>query len=67
MPFVPHTKHDEQFMLESVGVDSIEALFDEIPSELKSGVLDQTPSGISEMALICIFDLGKRLSYRQLF
>ena len=29
MPFVPHTKHDEQFMLESVGVDSIEALFDE--------------------------------------
>ena len=52
MPFVPHTKHDEQFMLESVGVDSIEALFDEIPSELKSGVLDQTPSGISEMALM---------------
>jgi glycine dehydrogenase subunit 1 len=35
MPFVPHTKHDEQFMLESVGVDSIEALFDEIPSRAK--------------------------------
>jgi len=52
MPFVPHTQHDEQLMLESVGVDSIEALFDEIPSELKSGVLDQTPSGISEMALM---------------
>ncbi len=52
MPFVPHTKQDEQFMLESVGVDSIEALFDEIPPELKSGVLDQTPAGISEMALM---------------
>ncbi len=52
MPFVPHTKHDEQLMLDSVGVDSIEALFDEIPPELKSGVLDQTPTGISEMALL---------------
>lgn len=52
MPFVPHTKRDEQEMLASIGVDSIEALFDEIPPELKSGVLDQTPPGISEMALL---------------
>jgi len=39
-------------MLESVGVNSIESLFDEIPPELKSGLLDQIPSGISEMALL---------------
>ena len=52
MPFVPHTHQDEQAMLAAVGVDSIESLFDEIPPELKSGILDQTPPGVSEMALL---------------
>ena len=64
MPFVPHTKHDEQFMLESVGVDSIEALFDEIPPDLKSGVLDQTTSGISEMALMRLMNERRHLEKR---
>ena len=52
MPFVPHTAEDERTMLDTIGVDSIEALFDEIPEDLKSGVLNEIPAGISEMALL---------------
>jgi len=52
MPFVPHTTQDEQIMLDAIGVDSIEDLFDEIPPDLRSGVLDKTPEAISEMALV---------------
>ncbi|MBT4160116.1 MAG: aminomethyl-transferring glycine dehydrogenase subunit GcvPA [Gammaproteobacteria bacterium] len=52
MPFVPHTSDDERVMLASIGVGSIESLFDEIPSSLRSGELNETPSGISEMKLM---------------
>ncbi|MFP6808352.1 MAG: aminomethyl-transferring glycine dehydrogenase subunit GcvPA [Pseudomonadales bacterium] len=52
MPFVPHTEEDEQIMLDVIGVASIEDLFDEIPSALRAGELQQTPDGISEMALL---------------
>src|SRR5688572_26108606 len=34
MPFIPHTDDDIRAMLAAVGVDSIGALFDEIPPEL---------------------------------
>ncbi|MFT7306436.1 MAG: glycine dehydrogenase subunit 1, partial [Candidatus Azotimanducaceae bacterium] len=40
MPFVPHTTQDEQIMLDAIGVESIEALFDEIPADLRGGVLN---------------------------
>jgi len=36
MPFNPHTAADIGEMLAAIGVDSIEALFDEIPAELRS-------------------------------
>ena len=36
MPFIPHTPADEQAMLEQIGVDSIAALFAEIPAELRA-------------------------------
>ncbi|MFN3235500.1 MAG: aminomethyl-transferring glycine dehydrogenase subunit GcvPA [Pseudomonadales bacterium] len=52
MPFVPHTTQDEQTMLDAIGVNSIEDLFDEIPPELRSGVLKDTPEAITEMALV---------------
>lgn len=52
MPFIPHTEADERRMLTSIGVTSTEALFDEIPENLRSGELTNTPSGISEMALM---------------
>ncbi|MCZ6503832.1 MAG: aminomethyl-transferring glycine dehydrogenase subunit GcvPA [Gammaproteobacteria bacterium] len=52
MPFVPHTDEDEKVMLDTIGVNSIEDLFDEIPGELRAGELLQIPDGISEMELL---------------
>ncbi len=51
MPFIPHTADDVNRMLSSIGVDSIESLFDEIPEDLKCGVLDAIPAGMSEMEI----------------
>lgn len=51
MPFVPHTEQDVQQMLEEIGVECIEALFDEIPPDLRTCDLSQLPAGISEMEL----------------
>ncbi len=51
MPFIPHTEQDVAEMLDAIGVDSIEALFDEIPAELRvKGVLN-IPDGMNEMAV----------------
>lgn len=58
MPFIPHTDDDTRAMLAAIGVDSIEALFDEIPSALRAGRLDAVPEGLSEMAMLA--DLGAR-------
>ncbi len=52
MPFVPHTQADVETMLAEIGVDSIDTLFDEIPSHLASGRLDRVPQGRSEMAML---------------
>ena len=66
MPFVPHAPNDERVMLASIGVTSIEALFDEIPQTLRSGELKQTPSGISEMELLRTMNERARLDEMQL-
>lgn len=54
MPFIPHTPADERAMLEQIGVDSIAALFEEIPAELRIG--DSSSMGpaeaMSEMAML---------------
>jgi glycine dehydrogenase subunit 1 len=49
MPFIPHTDEDIAGMLDTIGVDSIDALFDEIPAELRAQGLDGIPAGLSEM------------------
>src|SRR5690349_8264906 len=49
MPFIPHTEEDVQAMLASIGANSIDDLFDEIPPELKSGGLKRVPPGLNEM------------------
>ena len=50
MPFIPHTEQDVAEMLDAIGVDSIEALFDEIPAELRiDGLSDAIPAGLNEM------------------
>ncbi len=51
MPFIPHTEADIRAMLEAIGADDIEALFDEIPANLRAEGLDGIPEGMSEMAI----------------
>jgi len=51
MPFIPHTEEDIAEMLASIGADSIETLFDEIPADLKTGNLKEVPVGLSEMEI----------------
>jgi len=38
-------------MLDSIGVDSIDDLFDEIPAHLRAGVLEAVPTGMNEMEI----------------
>lgn len=38
-------------MLERIGVDSVDDLFDEIPAHLRAGVLDAVPTGMNEMEI----------------
>lgn len=49
MPFVPHTEADIQAMLETIGVNDIDQLFDEIPAALRSEGLKLVPTAMSEM------------------
>jgi len=49
MPFIPHTEADITAMLTSIGAPNIDALFDEIPVQLRSGKLTQVPEGMNEM------------------
>jgi glycine dehydrogenase subunit 1 len=51
MPFIPHTEDDIRAMLAAIGVDSVEALFEEIPGELRVGSLAALPAGMNEMAV----------------
>ena len=48
MPFIPHTEDDVRDMLERIGVADIDALFDEIPQDLKIGELEGIPTGLNE-------------------
>ncbi len=49
MPFIPHTEEEIRQMLETIGVSSIEDLFDEIPAELRFDGLKSVPEAMSEM------------------
>lgn len=49
MPFIPHTEQEIAQMLDTIGVDSIDALFDEIPSGLRARGIDAVPTGLTEM------------------
>lgn len=51
MPYIPHTSADIQEMLDTIGVNSIAQLFDEIPEKLLSEGLTKVPSGRGEMAV----------------
>jgi glycine dehydrogenase subunit 1 len=51
MPFIPHTDADVKAMLAAIGVSSIDALFEEIPADLRSGKLTRVPEGLTEMQI----------------
>ncbi len=51
MPFIPHTEEEVKSMLEVIGVESIEDLFDEIPENLRSEGLTKVPGGLTEMEI----------------
>ncbi|MFD2112173.1 aminomethyl-transferring glycine dehydrogenase subunit GcvPA [Thiorhodococcus fuscus] len=60
MPFVPHTSEDIAAMLQTIGADSIAALFDEIPAELQVGELADIPAGMSEMEIAALMQSRAR-------
>ncbi len=51
MPFIPHTEDETQSMLATIGVDSLEGLFSEIPADIRAGALQGVPEGLTEMAI----------------
>ncbi|RKZ40153.1 MAG: aminomethyl-transferring glycine dehydrogenase subunit GcvPA [Gammaproteobacteria bacterium] len=51
MPYIPHTSNDIAEMLATIGVGSIEDLFDEIPATLRCGYLEKIPSSLTEMEI----------------
>ncbi len=44
MAFIPHTPDDVARMLEAIGAQSVDELFDEIPTELRAGALGVPPA-----------------------
>jgi glycine dehydrogenase subunit 1 len=51
MPFIPHTESDVRAMLAVIGAPSTDALFGEIPAELRCKGLEKVPERISEMEI----------------
>jgi glycine dehydrogenase subunit 1 len=49
VPYIPHTAEDVRAMLDRIGVDAIESLFDEIPPALRVEELAGVPAALSEM------------------
>jgi len=49
MPFIPHTDNDIRTMLEAIGAPDIEALFEEIPANLRAPGLPGVPPALNEM------------------
>jgi len=49
MPFIPHTEEEIKVMLATVGVASIDDLFDEIPASLCTEGFEHVPDAINEM------------------
>ncbi len=49
MPFIPHTEEEIREMLETIGVSSIDDLFDEIPQGMRSAPLEGIGPPLTEM------------------
>lgn len=55
MPFIPHTQHDTEEILQSLGCSSMNHLLNEIPSHIPRTRLDAIPEGFNEWAATQIF------------
>lgn len=62
-PYIPTTPADEKEMLESIGVDSVDRLFDDIPDDLKLGRRLNLEAPVSELELLS--RIGKMASTNQ--
>jgi glycine dehydrogenase subunit 1 len=51
MPYIPHTQDNIAAMLATIGVGSLDDLFDEIPIELRCGHLEKIPPALTEMEI----------------
>ena len=51
MPFIPHTEEDIRAMLEAIGVEKTEDLFDEIPANLRTNGLSNIPPALTELGI----------------
>lgn len=51
MPFIPHTESEVRQMLDSIGVNSIAQLFEEIPANLHAKDLGDMPEALDEMQI----------------
>ncbi len=49
MPFIPHTEHDIDAMMDTLGIDHTEQLFDEVPNSIPKADLSQIPLGLNEI------------------
>jgi glycine dehydrogenase subunit 1 len=52
MPFIPHTEADVTEMLAAIGAPGIDALFEEIPAELRVRSLAGIPAGLNEQQVM---------------
>lgn len=50
-PYIPNSPDDEKLMLESIGINSTDELFEDIPAELRLGRKLNLGNGMSEMEL----------------
>lgn len=61
MRFLPHTATDIREMLDAVGVDSVEALFEAIPAALRSSANVRLAEGLNEQQVVrCMESLATR-------
>lgn len=51
MPFIPHTDNDIRTMLDAIGAPDIDALFEEIPANLRAPGLPGVPPALNEMEI----------------
>ena len=54
--YFPHTEDDLQAMMEKVGVDSLDALYAQIPEAIRFRGDYQLPSGMSELEVRDLFE-----------